>query len=265
MKERAPAFQFFPRQFAGDDQVMAMDLDAVGAHILLMCAAAASPEGYRIDAEEYAIRMRVRNPDDADWQRIKRQLLAGAWKVSSDGRWWVQDGLQRTLLKQKKFSADQRERANRRWCRTDTESMPEVCRTDAEMNAESVPKVCSSSSSSSSNTNKQGAEAFNSTEVAQIVVRESGWSGPRLILALKDAIEFQSKQKPESSLEEIAQQLVNGYREHRATRGKFAVGVEKYFSEGLYQSVTNHQASAVNVLADNLATRAQAQLEEANA
>ena len=30
MKERAPAFQFFPRQFAGDDQVMGMDLEASG-------------------------------------------------------------------------------------------------------------------------------------------------------------------------------------------------------------------------------------------
>src|SRR5712671_1518916 len=78
MKHRAPAFQFYPRQFAGDDQVGGMDLEAVGAHILLMCAAAASPERCRIDAEEYAIRMRVRNPDDAAWQRIKRQLLAGA-------------------------------------------------------------------------------------------------------------------------------------------------------------------------------------------
>lgn len=28
-KERAPAFQFYPREFAGDDHVMAMDLDAV--------------------------------------------------------------------------------------------------------------------------------------------------------------------------------------------------------------------------------------------
>jgi hypothetical protein len=36
-KERAPAFQFYPRQFSGDDQVMAMDLDDIGAHILLMC------------------------------------------------------------------------------------------------------------------------------------------------------------------------------------------------------------------------------------
>lgn len=50
MKDRAPAFQFYPRQFAGDDRVMGMDLEAIGAHILLMCTAAASPERCRIDA-----------------------------------------------------------------------------------------------------------------------------------------------------------------------------------------------------------------------
>ena len=72
MKERAPAFQFYPRQFAGDDQVMGMDLEAIGAHILLMCAAAASPERCRIDADEYAIRMRLRNPSDERWQSIKK-------------------------------------------------------------------------------------------------------------------------------------------------------------------------------------------------
>ena len=127
MKDRAPAFQFYPRQFAGDDQVMAMDLDAIGAHILLICCAAASPEGYRIDADEYAIRMRVRNPSDEIWQRIKRQLLAGAWKVSPDGKWWIQEGLQRTFQKQKKFSAEQRERRMADGVKT----MPNRCRNHA--------------------------------------------------------------------------------------------------------------------------------------
>ena len=138
MKDRAPAFQFYPRQFAGDDQIMAMDLDAIGAHILLICCAAASPEGYRIDADEYAIRMRVRNPSDEIWQRIKRQLLAGAWKVSPDGKWWIQEGLQRTFQKQKKFSAEQRERANGRWGKNDAESLPESCRSECRRDAESM-------------------------------------------------------------------------------------------------------------------------------
>src|SRR5215472_16448365 len=111
MRERPPSFQFYPRQFAADDHVMAMDLDAVGAHILLMCAAAASPEGHRIPADERAIRTRLRNPSDDDWLRIKHQLLAGPWKLSNDGKWWEQHGLQRTIEKQRSYSDSQRDRA----------------------------------------------------------------------------------------------------------------------------------------------------------
>lgn len=149
MKQRPPAFQFYPRQFAGDDCVMGMDLGAIGAHILLMCAAASSPERCRIHADEYAIRMRLRNPSDDDWQRIKKQLLSGAWKVSEDGQWWIQTGLQRTLKKQEEFSDKQRDRANARWSSRNAKSVPDVCGTDAA----AMPDGCSSSSSSSSNQN----------------------------------------------------------------------------------------------------------------
>jgi len=138
MKDRPPAFQFYPRQFVGDDQIMAMDLEAIGAHILLMCAAAASPERYRIDADEYAIRMRLRNPADADWGRIKKQLLSGPWKVSADGKWWVQDGLRRTFEKQKDFSESQRGNANARWHRNNAEVLPDACQTDAADHTESM-------------------------------------------------------------------------------------------------------------------------------
>jgi len=75
MTMRSPAFQFYPRQFAGDHAVMAMDLDVVGAHILLMCVAAASPEyripagnppdGCRMPSGEKAIRNRLRKPPEA--------------------------------------------------------------------------------------------------------------------------------------------------------------------------------------------------------
>jgi hypothetical protein len=190
MKDRAPAFQFYPRQFAGDDRVMGMDLEAIGAHIILMCAAAASPERCRIDAEEYAIRMRLRNPSDEAWQRIKKQLLAGAWKVSPDGKWWIQTGLDRTFQKQKEFSDKQREKANRKWGKDGAEPLPESCRTDAAVMPESMPegmpKVCSSSSSSSSNLKPTGEnlnecrtdagvmpEGFNSMSVAQIVCQKN--------------------------------------------------------------------------------------------
>ncbi|MGB0012657.1 MAG: hypothetical protein WBQ03_13695, partial [Candidatus Sulfotelmatobacter sp.] len=151
MKDRPPAFQFYPRQFAGDDRVMGMDLEAIGAHILLICAAAASPERCRIDADEYAMRMRLRNPPDEAWQRIKKQLMAGAWKVSEDGKWWVQSGLERTFLKQKEFAEEQRRKANKKWRKEDAGSMPDASRTDAGSMPNTMPEVCSSSSSSSSN------------------------------------------------------------------------------------------------------------------
>src|SRR2546430_8055680 len=167
MKDRPPAFQFYPRQFVGDDQIMAMDLEAIGAHILLMCAAAASPERYRIDADEYAIRMRLRNPVDADWERIKKQLLSGPWKESPDGKWWVQDGLRRTFEKQKDFSESQRGNANARWHPKNAETVPSSCETDAKLMPQTMPKVCSSSSSSSSN-HKSSDSSFTPTEVAQI-------------------------------------------------------------------------------------------------
>jgi beta-xylosidase len=93
--------------------------------------------------------MRLRNPSDDDWQRIKKQLLSGAWKVSEDGQWWIQNGLERTFQKQKEFRDQQRERANARWSPRDATSTPDSCRADAA----AMPGGCSSSSSSSSNQN----------------------------------------------------------------------------------------------------------------
>jgi hypothetical protein len=164
-KMRSPAFQFYPRQFAGDDAVMAMDLDTVGAHVLLMCAAAASPECHRIgtgsapdgsrrDAGERAIRNRLRNPSEEDWQRIKGQLLSGAWKISDDGQWWEQDGLRRTFEKQRAFSKEQQDRANKRYGNSGesepgyiTETTPEDHRNAADGYAGDLPVSCSSSAS----------------------------------------------------------------------------------------------------------------------
>ncbi|WP_114205438.1 hypothetical protein [Acidisarcina polymorpha] len=149
MKQRSPAFQFFPRQFAGDDEVMSMDLDTVGAHILLICAAAASPECFRIASDEHAIRTRLRNPSDDNWQRIKLQLLRGAWKIDADGKWWMQDGLRRSFEKQRIFSETQQYRANQRY-RNVAGTQPEVLPKGSREDAGDAPKSCSSSSSSTS-------------------------------------------------------------------------------------------------------------------
>jgi hypothetical protein len=100
---RSPSIQFYFRQFLGDEEVQMMELDAVGAHILLMCAAGASSSGYRLPTDERKLRALIRNPPDEAWSRIKAQVLGGAWKKSRDGRWWEQAGLYRSFAKQKKF------------------------------------------------------------------------------------------------------------------------------------------------------------------
>jgi uncharacterized protein YdaU (DUF1376 family) len=276
MKQRAPAFQFYPRQFAGDDQVMGMDLEAIGAHILLMCAAAASPERCRIDAEEYAIRMRLRNPSDEQWQSIKKQLLAGAWKVSEDGKWWIQTGLERTFQKQKDFSEQQRERANSKWSKKDAEVLPETSRTDAEPMPGGMPKECSSSSSSSSNHKPSGvmpdacrtdaelmpdASRFNSTDVAQILCRENFWSGRLMIEAVKASIEFKSTEMPECSLEQVGEWLAMSYIADKAEKGERAADPLKYFQQAMYPHSSRKMAGATHLSVNDPAAYARAAME----
>jgi len=231
MKERAPAFQFYPRQFAGDEHVMAMDLDAIGAHILLICAAAASPEGYRIPSDERAIRTRLRNPSDEAWQKIKTQLFAGPWKLSEDGQWLEQHGLRRTLEKQKTFSESQRQRVNARY----TGRVPKGHQTATGELPTRLPENYSSSSSSSSN-HKPGEADGNLTSpgVAQILCRESGWSGTTIVEALKVSVEFKSHEMPESTLEQVGEWLIKAFSDHEAENGKFAGGPLAFFQQAKY-------------------------------
>ena len=104
-------------------------------------------------------------------------------------------------------------------------------------------------------------DEFNSTEIARALCSENGWSGEKIIWALKDAIDFQATQVPESSLEQVGEWLVQSYRAHRSAKGSYAVGVQKFFCEGLYQSSELSSSAKMNILTDNPATRARAQME----
>lgn len=140
IKDRSPAMQFYFRQFMGDDAVILMDLDAVGAHILLMCFAGSSPEGFRIQNRDEILQKILRGVGPSDWARIKPQIMA-AWDISDDGKWIIQRGMQRTLLKQKEFSKKQKENIDKRWedTKRDTKRVPD-----------GIPNGYSSSTSSSS-------------------------------------------------------------------------------------------------------------------
>jgi hypothetical protein len=110
-------------------------------------------------------------------------------------------------------------------------------------------------------TSTEKIEGFNSTEVARALCSENGWSGEKILWALKDAIEFQSKQVPEASLEQVGEWLVRAYADYRAEKGNSALLPQIYFSQALYRPPSNSGRSKTNVLIDNPATRAQAQME----
>lgn len=118
-EQRSPSMQFYFRQFAGDERVMAMDLEAIGAHILMMCAAGASPQGYKLPADERILCNIIRVQKNAKWERIKCQLLEGPWKISRDKRWWIQNGMKRSMQKQKVFRDEQKRKSklanDKRW------------------------------------------------------------------------------------------------------------------------------------------------------
>ena len=115
MNDRSPAIQFYFRQFSGDEHVLSMNLQEIGCHILLMCAAGASKEGYRLPNNEKVLRSICRNIRRSTWGPIFQSLTRGAWKLSRNRRWIEQDGLRRSFMKQQDFSNKQKEKAKKRW------------------------------------------------------------------------------------------------------------------------------------------------------
>jgi len=101
--------------------------------------------------------------------------------------------------------------------------------------------------------------------VSRALCSENGWSGQEIIWTLKDAIEFQAKQMPEASLEQVGEWLVKTYHAHRTAQGKYAVGLRKFFAEGRYKASPQSGAGVdyfkKGIFTDNPATRAIAQME----
>jgi uncharacterized protein YdaU (DUF1376 family) len=104
---------------------------------------------------------------------------------------------------------------------------------------------------------------FNSTEIAQILCQQNGWSGKGMIWALQAALEFQSKRMPECELEEVGDWLLKAYSDHKSAKGTFTVAPQKFFEQGLYRPAADRREAKINVATNNPATRMQAQLESA--
>ncbi|MDI3467930.1 MAG: hypothetical protein OJF50_006751 [Nitrospira sp.] len=144
-----PAFQFYPKQWLGDDAIMLMDWDVRGMHLHLMCIAWQQEPPCTLPDDDTQLRKWCGNIRQKKWNKIREKLLL-AWHVC-DGR-WIQEGLLREYEKQRKYSDSRRSAANSRWQKQDAYAL----HTDMHMQ-------CSSSSSSSSKKNKREIESRSSS------------------------------------------------------------------------------------------------------
>lgn len=114
---KPPAFQFYPKQWLGDDKVMLMDWDAKGMHFQLICIAWQREQPCTLPNDENLLRRWVGQPSDDVWQRVWPQIKQ-AWELGRGGM-YVQRGLLAVYLKQlaykKERSSSGKMGAERRW------------------------------------------------------------------------------------------------------------------------------------------------------
>lgn len=112
----APAFQFYPKQWLGDDKILLMDWDARGMHMHLICIAWQQDPPCTLPDDDELWRRWCGNPRAERWRKIKHQIQ-NAYQLR-DGR-WVQDGLLRQYEKQRQYAQSRREAAEARWGKQD--------------------------------------------------------------------------------------------------------------------------------------------------
>jgi uncharacterized protein YdaU (DUF1376 family) len=92
-----PSFQFYPKQWLGDNRVLSMDWDARAVHFHLLCIAWQEAVPCSIPANDEIIQRFL--GEKKTWKRVKTQVLS-AWRLEGDR--YFQDGLLRVLATQEK-------------------------------------------------------------------------------------------------------------------------------------------------------------------
>ena len=115
----SPAFQFYVKQWLGDDKVMLMDWDARGMHLHYMCIAWQMQPPCTLPDDDEILQKWVGNP--SDWCRLKKQIFR-AWSLENG--LWTQEGLLREYLKQKNFSESRRRNAEEGWSKRRVKAHP---------------------------------------------------------------------------------------------------------------------------------------------
>ncbi len=103
MREKAPAYQRYPKQIMGDDKVLLMDWDAYGMHNwLLDISWQQNPRG-TIPDDTDALRRWLRHPDEETWRRVWPQLKA-SWPILDGSQRRFNAGMMRCAEKQENYS-----------------------------------------------------------------------------------------------------------------------------------------------------------------
>jgi hypothetical protein len=83
--------------------------------------------------------------------------------------------------------------------------------------------------------------------------------GERNDLGVDCPIDFKAMQMPEAELKEVGEWLLKAYSTYQSAKGTYAVAPQKFYEQKLYPSSSDEVGS--DVLTDNPATRARAQME----
>ena len=128
MANKSPAFQFYPKQFLGDDNVILMDAEEVGMYWLLCCVAwqQTPPCSLPDDDEKLAKWARVSHDTF-----VQKSVTLKACFKKKRGR-LVQEGLLREWNKQKERAGKASNAAKIRW---DNERNADAMRTHSDGNA----------------------------------------------------------------------------------------------------------------------------------
>ncbi len=144
---KSPAFQFYPKQWLGDDKVMLMDFDARGMHLHCMCIAWQQNDPCTLPDDDEKLRRWCGNPDRDDWEKRLKPQIFSAWKKEKS--YWVQTGLKREFIKQLTKSQKRKEAADVRWKNEKKGKKKDGCKS----NANALQMECTTVSSSTADKN----------------------------------------------------------------------------------------------------------------
>lgn len=233
---KSPAFQFYPKQWLGDDLVMLMDWDARAMHMHYMCIAWQQTPACTLPNDDEMLRKWVGNPED--WSRIKTQVFR-AWKLEGDR--WVQAGLLAEYIKQKGFSETRRKAADARWDKDKAEK-----NNARALHTQSISNALQSSSSTSSSKKSAGDDALfpispqpegiTPLMVTDAVLKDLRMSGKDLRVALADVC--RDEMALGTSADELRALMVKAWTDYDKDRAIMECprGAKTFFGEGFWRN-----------------------------